>query len=461
MTQLPPALPLYPYQVRWVTDQSRFKIINKAQQIGMSFGGVSLEPVLDGLDDPRATWVLLSAGERQSKELINQVRMHAQAVGAAADYFEDEFRGDEGSYKLLEVKLPTGARVLGLPANPDTARGFSGHVCLDEFAFHKDSRAIWKALFPIVSRGFKLRIVSTPNGKNNMFYQLFTDESGRWSKHFVDIYKAVDEGYPADIDELREAINDPDAWAQEYECQFLDAATALLTFELIAGCSDPNVMASEPVLSALSSLRNLSLGMDVARSGHLTVLWLLERVGDVYWTRAVQELQNTRFRVQRDVLNGLLELPGLYGACIDSTGIGNQMAEEATEDFGAKVEGVNFNPVTKKDMATRILRTFQDRRIRIPEGNILRNDLHSVSRVITSKGNISYAAPETKDGHADRFWSVALALRAAAAEAGPVRVACPSTMEGKASSSTMKPRRRFWTGIGRARRALEGYEEVA
>ena len=32
-------------------------------------------------------------------------------------------------------------------ANPDTARGFSANVFLDEFAFHKDSREIWKALF--------------------------------------------------------------------------------------------------------------------------------------------------------------------------------------------------------------------------------------------------------------------------------------------------------------------------
>ena len=45
-----------------------------------------------------------------------------------------------------------------------------------EFAFHKDSREIWKALFPVISAGWKLRVVSTPNGKGNKFYELVTDE---------------------------------------------------------------------------------------------------------------------------------------------------------------------------------------------------------------------------------------------------------------------------------------------
>ena len=43
---------------------------------------------------------------------------------------------------------------------------------------------------------------------------------GKWSCHFVDIYGAVGEGLPVDVEELREALNDPEGWAQEFECQF-------------------------------------------------------------------------------------------------------------------------------------------------------------------------------------------------------------------------------------------------
>src|SRR4030095_6125904 len=68
-------------------------------------------------------------------------------------------------------------RIKILPANPRTARGFSGDLILDEFAFHDDSAAIWEAAEPILSANtdFLCRIASTPNGRHNMFYRLITD----------------------------------------------------------------------------------------------------------------------------------------------------------------------------------------------------------------------------------------------------------------------------------------------
>jgi len=61
-----------------------------------------------------------------------------------------------------------------LAANPRTARGFSGDLILDEFAFHENSQAIWEAAEPILSsnKDFLCRIASTGNGKHNLFYRL-------------------------------------------------------------------------------------------------------------------------------------------------------------------------------------------------------------------------------------------------------------------------------------------------
>src|ERR1051325_11898875 len=42
-------------------------------------------------------------------------------------------------------------RIKILPSNPPTARGFSGDLILDEFAFHENSAAIWEAAEPILS----------------------------------------------------------------------------------------------------------------------------------------------------------------------------------------------------------------------------------------------------------------------------------------------------------------------
>ena len=62
-------------------------------------------------------------------------------------------------------------------------------------------------------------MVSTLNGKGNKFYELMTggDAGEVWTRHVVDIHRAVAKGLPRDIDTLRAGLADADAWAQEYE----------------------------------------------------------------------------------------------------------------------------------------------------------------------------------------------------------------------------------------------------
>ncbi|MDP2167470.1 MAG: terminase family protein, partial [Thermodesulfovibrionales bacterium] len=200
---------LLPYQQRWVNDKSTLKIWLASRQIGKSFA-VAVEAVNEALTS-RCDNLILSSSERQSKEVMQKVYSHLRYLNEMSDeVVEAESETKE------EVVLPNGSRIISLPANPDTVRGFSGNVFLDEFAFHKDAREIWRAMYPAVTRGYKVRITSTPNGKSNMFYDLWA-HNGRFSKHMTDIYAAVNEGLAVDIDELRAGIGDPDSWAQEFE----------------------------------------------------------------------------------------------------------------------------------------------------------------------------------------------------------------------------------------------------
>ncbi len=182
------------------------------------------------------------------------------------------------------------SRITALPASPDTARGFSANVFLDEFAFHKDSRKIWAALFPVVSNGFKLRVVSTPNGKDNKFYELMTGTDNRWSRHVVDIYRAVKDGLPRDITELREALNDEDAWSQEYELKWLDEASSWLSYDLINSVEDGHAGIEGNYLG-----NPCFIGNDIVRRNDLWVAWVWEPVGDVLWTREIKTLKRAKF----------------------------------------------------------------------------------------------------------------------------------------------------------------------
>lgn len=81
---------LLPYQRRWVWDQSRFKIGLWARQTGKSFAG-TLEVVLDAVERPGTLWILLSAGERQSRELAEKAKRHLAALKQAAETLESRF----------------------------------------------------------------------------------------------------------------------------------------------------------------------------------------------------------------------------------------------------------------------------------------------------------------------------------------------------------------------------------
>lgn len=409
---------LYPYQQRWVNDRARFKIGMMSRQIGKTFG-TTLEIVDDChqalADGRRARWVILSRGERQSREAMNEgVKRHAQAYGLAIEAIEDDWRAESGAvYKSHEIAFGDDIRITGLPANPDTARGFSANVLLDEFAFHLDSKKIWTALFPVITRGFKLRVISTPNGKGNKFYELMTGKDDGWSRHTVDIYRAVRDGLDVDPAELKAALGDDDAWAQEFELQWLDEASAWLPYDLISACEDE--AAGDPAGYAGG---RCFVGNDIAARNDLWVAVVLEAVGDVLWLRELVAKRRITFAEQDAIMDDLFDRYDVVRLAMDQTGMGEKPVEDAKRRYGAaRVDGVLFTAAAKLALATEGKQRFEDRTIRIPMGDVaLRADLHKPKKVTGPTGIPRFVAESDGAGHADRFWAVMLA---AAAAAGP------------------------------------------
>src|SRR5579859_7743360 len=263
------AIQLLPYQRRWIEDNSKLKIVVKARQIGYSFAS-TLRVVFECLKR-KTTWILLSKGERQSRLLMEKVQEHIQSCGIVARACECEYF-EGASIKQLETRFPNGSVIYGLPANPDTARGYSGNVTLDEFAFHADAGKIYSALYPSITRGYSLEVISTPNGQQGKFYELARGaglfEIGSlshrvieplkdkdfvssnhpiaqspnhpilpaWSAHYCDIYDAVRQGLKIDLQVLRAGCEDDTAWRQEFGCQFVSTAENFFPPELLAAC---------------------------------------------------------------------------------------------------------------------------------------------------------------------------------------------------------------------------------
>jgi phage FluMu gp28-like protein len=232
---------------------------------------------------------------------------------------------------------------------------------------------------------------------------------------------------------------------QEYMVEFLDEATAFLTHELISLVENeeaeetPDWAADlikeaqathkiylktkeqppEPLFVGPAFEGDLYIGMDIGRKRDLSVIWLDEKKDGIAWTRAAVELLKQPFFVQKRVLFSLLSHPKMRRACIDQTGLGMQMAEEATERFGTfRVEGIDFTAANKESLATGLKQNFEDMESRIPVSIKIRNSLHSVKKYQTSTGHFRFDADRTEEtGHADHFWAKGLAMQAASAPA--------------------------------------------
>lgn len=425
------AITLYPYQKRWLADRAKFKAGMFARQCGKTFTA-TLEVVMDCLEaevqGQTRRWVILSRGERQAREAMEEgVKRHLRAFQAAFEALEYDWEPD---IRAMEVKLPGGSRITALPANPDTARGFSASVLLDEFAFHTDSRRIWQAVFPIVSRPeLKLRVISTPNGKRNKFYDLITADDAVWSKHVCDIHQAVADGLPRNIEELKAGVADPDAWAQEYELQWLDEASAWLSYDLINAVEHERAGIPEEYGGGVCAIGN-----DIAARNDLWVAWVFEKVGDVLWSREIRVLRRASFLEQDRVMDELMGKYRVLRLCMDQTGMGEKPVEDAGRRYGtARVEGILFTPTNKQLLATVGKQAFEDRKVRIPLGDAaLRADLHKLRKVTTATGNVRFEADADNTGHADRAWACFLGIYGASTNAG--RIEFESTNRRRATA---------------------------
>jgi len=429
-----PAIGLHPYQQRWFNDRHRFKIGMFARQTGKTF--VTTLEIVDDIfekmvDGRRAHWVILSSGERQAREAMESgIKPHAAAYGLALRELGGS--GTRGTppkvdARALEVVFPNGARVTALPANPDTARGFSANVYLDEFAFHRDDRRIWRALFPVISAGHSLRVTSTPNGKTNKFHELMSARDDDWSRHVVDIHQAVADGLPRDIEVLRRNVGDADAWAQEYELKFRERASAWLPHGLVVANEHPDAGKLD-----LYQGGPCYIGNDIALRGDLWVAWVWEEVGDVLWTREIVTLRQATFAQQDAALDALFGRYRVARLQMDQTGLGEKPVEDAKRRYGeAKVQGVIFTTGNKLLLATAGKQAFEARRARIPAGDPeLRADFMKLRKVAGPTGRPRFIAASNAAGHADRAWAAFLGIEAAA---GPP-AAAGATVEGGRNS---------------------------
>ena len=426
---------LLPYQQRWVADNSRLKLCVKSRQIGLSWC-TAYRVVRQKLSKGARldAWVS-SRDEAQALLFIEDAKRFADILNVAASDLGQNVIDDEG-HTAFSLRFANGLRIHSMSSNPDAQSGKRGDRILDEFALHGDPRKLYTIAYPGVVWGGCLEIFSTHRGTYNYFNELLREITERgnpkkFSLHRVTLEDALAEGFlyklqqklPVDDERLamdetdyfnfiRAGSADEESFLQEFCCQPADDNTAFLPYDLITGCE---YRENEPWQTDLLDCKNpLYLGVDIGREHDITVIWLIEQVNDIRFTRRVIELSKQTFEAQEHVLYELLKLPTVRRCCIDQSGLGRQFAERAAKTFGAyKVEGISFTTSTKEELAYPVRVAFEDRTVKVPFSNAVRADLRGVRREVTGSGHIRFAGERNRYGHCDRFWALALALHAA------------------------------------------------
>jgi len=423
---------LLDYQWDWLTDDSRYKVAEKARRTGWTYIE-SLSAVLDRLRTKRDYW-FSSADETASLEFIEYCRFWSDFLGQAYRIVADQEIFDrQNNVTLHRLTFPNGSRITALSSNPTAFRSKGGDACWDEAAYHDNPKAMWAAIKPTIMWGGKIRIFSTHNGEGNYFNDLVKEgravSEGRlhpekdnvlpWSFYSVTIEDAVEAGLVEKIlglsqrddeartkwlAEERAGARDQATWDQEYMCRPSRESTTLLPFSLIAECSMP----ADELLGRFGGGKLYS-GFDIGREQDLTVHACGEAVGRVLFTRHLESLAKTRYRVQEKTVADFWRSHKITRFCGDATGIGDMLVESLQDTFGRRrVEKVKFTQESKEDLATGLLQKFEDHEIWVPDTREVREGLHKIRKSVTTSGNVRY-------GHADEFWAFALMVHAFAA----------------------------------------------
>ncbi len=423
------------YQIAWILDSSPLKIIEKSRQIGMSYATAYSAVRRAAAADARHDVWVSSRDDTQAKLFLDDCRLWIGILKLGAQFLGSVIVDDDSKASAYVIEFANGRRIYSLSSNPNALAGKRGHVILDEFALHKDQRLLYRIAKPVTTWGGQLEIISTHRGVATVFNEIIRDinEKGNpmgWSHHKVTLADAVSHGLvekinakksgtssstlsstsslesrPEFLARTRRECLDEEQWQQEYCCQPADDSTAFISYEMIAAVESPGCMKDFAYLQA--STNPWYLGMDVGRKQDLTVLDLGEQIGDVTWDRIRIELQNKTFSEQEYELYRLLACPQVKRACLDSTGLGMQLAERAKMKYGWKVEPITFTAQMKEELAYPLRAAFEDKTLRIDRDAKLRADLRGIKKEVTASGNIRFAG-ESADSHCDRFWAKAL-----------------------------------------------------
>lgn len=303
----------YDYQVRFLEDGSRFRVVLKSRQTGMS-NAIAIEALHKAITRSDSTELFVSKDQKAASVMVR--------------YCQHTLNGLRTPPRLVnenqsELTFENGSRIISLPATPSTGRSIAAtDVYLDEFAFTAYDQLIYESIIGTISTGGRLTINSTANGRANLYFRLWSGlEGGEWSRHRIhwsDCPRYRDD--PTWEPRTRASMT-RQAFAQEYDCDFIASGDAVFDpADLVRAKRD-----WDPDPAGCSQIIN---AWDIGRRQDHTVGWTIGLKGDTW-----HELDYDRMLVPYPVVQAAIDARHLERGgttYVESNGVGDPVIENLT-----------------------------------------------------------------------------------------------------------------------------------
>jgi hypothetical protein len=218
-----------PWQADLLMSRQPNIIANTSRQVGKSTA-TGAKAVHVAVYDPGLI-LLISPSLRQTRELFGKVADFIKRLEPVQELVEDN---------RLSCQLANGSRIVALPGDAVTVRGFSAPrlIVEDESAYVSDD--LHAALRPMlaVSQG-QFILLSSPNGRRGHFFKIWTEGGTAWQRFSVTIHDC--QRISKEWIEREKAQTPAHRWAAEYECQFADTIDSLFAYDLIQSAFSDDV----------------------------------------------------------------------------------------------------------------------------------------------------------------------------------------------------------------------------
>ena len=224
---------LYKYQKRILRSlrDNRFNIVLSSRQSGKTtLMTIYALWICCFYEDQRI--LIVANKELTAINIFKRVRM-------AYEMLPNWLKPGVNEYGKTSMTLANGSSIGISTTSSDAGRGDSCNVLiLDELAFIDNHLVenFWKSVYPIISssKKSKIFIASTPNGTENLFYDLYSNAikgSNNWHPERVDWYEVPGRDEQWKIDTIR-SLGSRDAFDQEFGNKFIESGESIVDEDL-------------------------------------------------------------------------------------------------------------------------------------------------------------------------------------------------------------------------------------